>query len=146
MASVIVALGLVRPPILGHSLGAAMALVLAGSYRISPGAILVEASPAWWTAWSASTGAVERHTGYGGAHIEAKTMARDALVAAQRANNPSWSDEDVQTWADAKQPVDLSVLSILDPRFPAELDWPTLLRRTLVAPLSTTGDPVGARS
>jgi N-formylmaleamate deformylase len=48
LAGVIAALGLRRPAILGHSLGAATALVLAGTYPEAPGAILLEDPPAWW--------------------------------------------------------------------------------------------------
>src|SRR5215211_8666989 len=49
LAGVIAGLELNRPAVLGHSMGAATALVLAGAYPDLPGAILLEDPPAWWT-------------------------------------------------------------------------------------------------
>ena len=49
LAGAIAALGLRHPPILGHSMGAALTLVLAGIYPDVPGAILLEDPPARWT-------------------------------------------------------------------------------------------------
>ena len=45
LARVIAGLGLQRPAVLGHSMGAATALVLAGEYPDVPGAILLEDPP-----------------------------------------------------------------------------------------------------
>jgi N-formylmaleamate deformylase len=47
LAGIITALELERPAVLGHSMGAATALVLAGTYPDLPGAILLEDPPAW---------------------------------------------------------------------------------------------------
>ena len=60
LAGVIAALGLQRPAVLGHSMGAATALVLAGTYPDVPGAILLEDPPAWWTGWASTPAARER--------------------------------------------------------------------------------------
>ena len=49
LAGVIRALGLKRPAVLGHSMGAASTLVLAGMYPDLPRAILLEDPPPWWT-------------------------------------------------------------------------------------------------
>ena len=48
LAGAIAALGLRRPAVLGHSMGAGTALALAGMYPDVPGAILLEDPPAWW--------------------------------------------------------------------------------------------------
>ena len=48
LAGVIRALGLKRPAVLGHSMGAASTLVLAGLYPDLPRAILLEDPPPWW--------------------------------------------------------------------------------------------------
>src|SRR5262249_49329948 len=50
LACVIAALGLHKPAVLGHSMGAATTLVLAGMYSNLPGAILLEDPPGWWVA------------------------------------------------------------------------------------------------
>jgi pimeloyl-ACP methyl ester carboxylesterase len=61
LAGVITALALERPAVLGHSMGAATALVLAGVCSDLPGAILLEDPPAWWTGWFDTPAARERH-------------------------------------------------------------------------------------
>src|SRR3954453_4129903 len=48
LAGVITALGLRRPAVLGHSMGAATALALAGAHPDVPGAILLEDPPPRW--------------------------------------------------------------------------------------------------
>jgi len=50
VAGVIGALQIQRPAVLGHSMGAATALALAGLYPDIPGAILLEDPPAFWSA------------------------------------------------------------------------------------------------
>ena len=51
LAGLIAALELEKPAVLGHSMGAATALALAGAYQTLPGAILLEDPPAWWMPW-----------------------------------------------------------------------------------------------
>src|SRR3954452_5529526 len=93
LAGAIAALGLRRPAILGHSMGAALTLVLAGIYPDVPGAILLEDPPARWTmprdesVFSAEWLA-QRQTQMNG--YQSKT--REELIAAQRAATPWWSD------------------------------------------------------
>src|SRR5688572_12373589 len=48
LAGLIAALGLGRPILLGHSMGAITTLVLAGTYPQLPRAILLEDPPPWW--------------------------------------------------------------------------------------------------
>ena len=48
LAGVIAALGLQRPAVLGHSMGAVSTLALAGLYPDLPRAILLEDPPPWW--------------------------------------------------------------------------------------------------
>src|SRR6185369_16836539 len=50
LAGVIMALGLRRPAVLGHSMGAATALALAGAHPEVPGVILLEDPPPRWVA------------------------------------------------------------------------------------------------
>ena len=57
LAGIIVALDSTALPCLGHSMGAATALVLAGTHPDLPGAIVLEDPPAWWTSWSRYTAA-----------------------------------------------------------------------------------------
>lgn len=81
LAGIITALALKRPAVLGHSMGAATALVLAGVHPDLPGAILLEDPPAWWTGWSDTPAALERHVAMRERALSLKRKTRDELIA-----------------------------------------------------------------
>jgi len=134
LASVIAGLGLERPAILGHSLGAITTLALAGMCPQIPRAILLEDPPAWWvkgpepgvrTEWLASL-------------KENKRKTREHLIAARHEQDPHWSDAELGPWADAKLRVSLNVVNWASP---ASVDWPSTLRKVICPALLITADP-----
>jgi pimeloyl-ACP methyl ester carboxylesterase len=140
LAAALAALGLRRPAVLGHSMGAATALALAGTYPDRAGAILLEDPPAWWLA-GASAGApsdAERQARMRERITELKRKTREELIAGQRAENPGWSDAELEPWADAKLRFSFNALN----RSAAALiDWPATLRRIICPALLITADP-----
>jgi pimeloyl-ACP methyl ester carboxylesterase len=122
-------------------MGAATALVLAGDHPDLPGAILLKDPPAWWTGWSDTPEAAERLAGMRERFIGLKWNTREELLDGQRVEQPSWSDTDLEPWADAKQQFSLSVLSVLDQDTPVSVDWPAVLRRITCPVLLITADP-----
>ena len=136
----IAALGLRRPAVLGHSMGAATALVLAGTFPDTLGAILLEDPPAWWLEqpdtpdWAAFLERRRRQL------FERKCQGRDELVVERRAESPHWTEAELVPWAEAKLRVSLHVLEVLDPRMPARVDW-AVLRRIACPALLITADP-----
>ena len=141
LAGVIAGLGLSRPPVLGHSMGAATALVLAGAYPDLPGAILLEDPPAWWTGWTATPEATERLAGMRERFVGLKRKTREELLDGQRAEQPGWSEADLEPWADAKQRFSPNVLSVLDQDNAAGIDWPEIMQRITCPALLITADP-----
>jgi N-formylmaleamate deformylase len=141
LAGVIGALGLERPVVLGHSMGAATALVLAGAYPDLPAAILLEDPPAWWASWTTTQEATERLAGMREWFIGLKQKTRGELLDSQRAEQPGWSEADLEPWADAKQRVSPNVLSVLDQDNAAGIDWPLVLRQITCPALLITADP-----
>jgi pimeloyl-ACP methyl ester carboxylesterase len=141
LAGLIAALGLGKPAVLGHSMGAATALVLAGTHPELPGAILLEDPPAWWTDWYETVEAGDRVVTMREAAIARKTMTREALIAEQRARQPGWSDAELEPWADAKQAVSLEVMSVFDRSNPKGVDWPATMRRISCPALLIVSDP-----
>lgn len=139
LAGAIAALGLQRPAILGHSMGAALTLALAGAHPDVPGKILLEDPPARWAnpptgslfdaTWLEQTRA--RMAGY-------KRQDREALIAAQRAATPWWTDNELGPWADAKLRFNLNALNRTDA---AVVDWPATLRAITCPALLITADP-----
>ncbi len=141
LAGVITALELERPAVLGHSMGAATALVLAGTYPDVPGAVLLEDPPAWWTSWASTPAARERHVAMRERALNLKRKTREELIAGQRAEQPGWSDAELEPWGDAKQQFSPSVLSVLAEDNAANVDWPTILSRVTCPALLIIGDP-----
>jgi N-formylmaleamate deformylase len=141
LAGVITALELERPAVLGHSMGAATALVLAGAYPDLPGAILLEDPPAWWTGWTVTPEATERLAGMRERFIGLMRKTREELLDGQRAEQPGWSEADLEPWADAKQRFSPNVLSVLDQDNAAGIDWPDIMRRIACPTLLINADP-----
>jgi N-formylmaleamate deformylase len=141
LASVIATMGLQRPAVLGHSMGAATALVLAGTYPDVPGAILLEDPPAWWTAWASTPAARERQVAMRERALNLQRKSREELIADQRAEQPGWSGAELEPWGDAKGRFSPSVLSVFDEDNAANVDWPAILSRITCPALLITGDP-----
>jgi pimeloyl-ACP methyl ester carboxylesterase len=66
---------------------------------------------------------------------------REELLDGQRAEQPGWSEADLEPWADAKQRFSPHVLSVLDQDTPASVDWPVVLRQITCPALLITADP-----
>jgi len=108
LAGVISALGLHRPVVFGHSMGAASALALAGLYPALPRAIVLEDPPPGWLGPREDGEAGRARTR---AWLEAlKAQPREAIIAEQRAAAPNWPPADLGPWADAKLAVSFNTL------------------------------------
>jgi pimeloyl-ACP methyl ester carboxylesterase len=133
------ALGLTQPVLIGHSMGAVTATVVAASMPDHVRAIILEDPPfqASYAELSSEEQAalmVEWQTRI----IENKRKTRSALIAARRAESPSWAKDELAPWAEAKLQVDPKVAELaLAPRLP----WQALIRRVICPILLITGDP-----
>jgi N-formylmaleamate deformylase len=142
LAGVIAELGLARPAVLGHSMGAATALVLAGTHPEAVSAILLEDPPAWW---------MDRPAGPpGGTDPDAerrewmsglKRTTREELLEQQRAEAPGWSEAELGPWADAKLRFSCALIRGFGTPPAASIDWPATLGRITCPALLITGDP-----
>jgi len=138
LAGLIQVLGLQRPAVLGHSMGAAATLALAGLYPDAVGAILLEDPPLrWLTAaepWLDPAREASRRSWVMG--LKSKTRAE--LIAEQRAQTPHWSAAELEPWADSKLQLSLNVLN--RPTAMA-LDWPATVKQITCPALLITADP-----
>ena len=73
--------------------------------------------------------------------IGLKQKTREELIAGQRAEQPGWSDAELEPWADAKQRFSPNVLSVYDQNNGSNVDWPVVLRRITCPALLITADP-----
>jgi pimeloyl-ACP methyl ester carboxylesterase len=140
LTGVITGLGLHRPAVLGHSMGAATALVLAGTYPELPGAILLEDPPAWWVSGppADSPAALERRARMYARVIGLKRKTPEEMMADQRVEAPGWSEAELGPWVTAKLRFSFNVLNSGSP---ASVDWPATVRRIACPALLITADP-----
>jgi len=139
LAGAIAALGLHRPVLLGHSMGAATTLALAGSYPDLPSAILLEDPPAWWLDQPTGGPAAEEWQARMRGWITGlQSKTRQELIAGQRAETPGWSEDELGPWADSKLRLSLNVLQR---RNAPAIDWPGLARGITCPALLITADP-----
>jgi len=122
-------------------MGTATALVLGGTYPDLPGAILLEDPPAWWTDRTNSPELTERRTTMRERAIGLTRKTREELVADQRADQPGWSDAELEPWADAKQRFSPNILSVFDQDNGSNVDWQAILGRISCPALLITADP-----
>jgi pimeloyl-ACP methyl ester carboxylesterase len=140
LAGVIRALGLARPAVLGHSMGAMTTLVLAGTYPDLPGAILLEDPPPWWVAarTAAAAGDEERWAQMRARTMGLKRKTRAELIAEQHEASPTWSEAELGPWADSKHRMSLNVLNR---GASLDMDWSAVLGRISCPALLITADP-----
>ena len=150
-AGVIAALGLRKPAVMGHSMGAVTALALAGLFPELPAAIVLEDPPGWWGEGAMSEEmARELEERRRGALAWISGFARKSvaeLIAEQRASSAiAWPEAELEPWAKGKKQVSPHVANLFDPEPLRATDWPAILRAVRCPALLITGDPaLGSR-
>ena len=144
VVGVITALELRRPVLLGHSMGAVTALVLAGLHPGLPARVVVEDPPGWWAraGWSeadqlAATQRLARTI------VALQRRTHQELLAIQGEAAPNWSPLALQRWAEATQRLAPQVAGCLvaQHRSNRTLDWPALLTAVRCPVLLLHGEP-----
>ena len=144
LASFIKVLQLEKPILLGHSMGAATALHMAGLYPEIPGAIILEDPPAFWMQEGASQQEYSRSEFIAGILALKKKTAAE-LIAECQSNHPTWSDEEVMPWVDSKHRFNPKIVSLIHSRRDsAEADAATLKHVVCPTLLITAAQTRGA--
>lgn len=137
LAGLIQALGLRRPIVAGHSMGAMEAFGLGVRYPEIPRALLLEDPPWWQPDASQPASPPQEHPMQPWVDTITR-LSLGELVAQTRAEHPTWPEWVIDTWCPAKKLVDPNVLSILNI---AGSDWPEGVARLNVPTLLVTADP-----
>ena len=138
LAALVEALGLMRPAVIGHSMGASTAAIAAATHPGMFRCVILE-DPPWRSALPADMPDVTTTRATWREDLLAmKTMDDAALLARCRAESPGWSDEDYALWMESKKAVSPDVLDVL-PSF-VRL-WPEDVRRIDCPLLILTGEP-----
>jgi pimeloyl-ACP methyl ester carboxylesterase len=139
VAGLINALGLDRPVLVGHSMGAETALATAAIYPALVQAVVME-DPPWPGRFYGSTPEerTERAAHWREEILQQKALSRDELIAQGRLNNPTWAEEELFAWADAKKEIDPNLVGIVTaPR----RRWSDYARQAECPLLLVTADP-----
>ncbi|MBI1282436.1 MAG: alpha/beta fold hydrolase [Anaerolineaceae bacterium] len=141
LKGIIEALDLHKPLVLGHSMGAVTAMTLAGLYPDVPRAILLEDPPAWWYAGGLpKPTSPEQLAKMREEFALRKTQTREALIAKQRSETPTWSDAELGPWADSKLRLNPNIVELFEPYIPTSVDWAAVLPRITCPALLITAD------
>ncbi len=138
VAGLIRGLGLNRPVLIGHSMGAGVAATVAAHYPDLVSAVILE-DPPWRPGEDEGTAEEQaaRATEWRKEIIERKAMTPAALIAQRKREQPKWADEEFADWIVAKQQVSPEVTQyITSPRRP----WREIVAAIVCPALLITGD------
>lgn len=139
VTSLIEQLHLVKPVLIGHSMGAALAALLAARLpKVIRGTVLID--PPWRDEAELvpSNGKERYDETFRDGVRKIKETNLEVLMAKGRAENPGWDDSEFSQWAKAKQQFNLDTLNTVMIRaFP----WHEIAPRLTCPGLLITGDP-----
>lgn len=140
LAGLIQQLGLERPAVFGHSMGAQTSLTLAALYPELVGCVLLEDPPPWWMRelTQAALNDPSRPAKRRAEIVEMKRHTSAELIARQLQATPHWSASELEMWADAKLRLSFNLVN----RAAApDLAWGELLRQIKCPSLLISADP-----
>jgi len=137
LAGLIQALGLPKPAVGGHSMGAQTALRLAADYPDLPRCAILEDPPIWADGPPVVDEGQRARARQEMDELRAK--GREALIAHGRERSPTWDESEFGPWADAKLEVSPSFSA--RPFFQNEPPWQELVPKITCPVLLVTSDP-----
>lgn len=147
LAGFIQALGLERPYILGHSLGAVTALLTAGLYPDLPRAILLEDPPPFWQIHEPIPVNESPNSGLAQWIVLNKRKTHADLLAELQKYSAHWPVEEWEPWIDSKHRYDPRVAVLVHPPDLVSMDFAHTLARITCPALVISADPLhGAAS
>lgn len=132
VAELIRALGLERPVVGGHSMGAMVTYQLALRFPTLVRALFVE-DPAWWITPPARVPGVENPMVTWAKRVSSQPMAE--LLATYHQDHPTWSEELIRLMCESKTQLDPTIAEIMTARMHSpEYNWQTTLQ-TITQPM-----------
>ncbi len=140
LAGLITDLGLKKPTIIGHSMGAATALHMAALFPDLPGAIILEDPPAFWMK-TETPQEDDFRVGFITWITELKRKTRDELLAECHSQNPDWSESEVIPWVDSKHRFSTKITTLVQHRLDSTDSDAAILHQITCPVLLITADP-----
>lgn len=110
IAGLIHELQIIKPVITGHSMGAGTAVNVAVNYPDLPRAIILE-DPGWGARIMSEEETRKQREDIGRMSLRYSKLTRDELIEECKNANPTWSEEEIGPWAEAKLQYDSSLFS-----------------------------------
>jgi pimeloyl-ACP methyl ester carboxylesterase len=141
LAGLLGALGLQRPAVGGHSMGAATTIRLIAEHPDLARCAFLEDPPLWsGERPPPPPGREDPRDALRRRVLDAQANGLEATIASGRAASPTWADEEFEPWANAKLHVSGHFLNPLASR-PPLAEWPELLQHVTCPVLLITSDP-----
>jgi len=139
LAGLIQVLGLEKPGLIGHSMGAATTALTAANTPDLVGAAILE-DPPWREDLFESTPEEReaRAEEWRASIMERKAQTREEIMAFCREENPTWAEVELGPWADSKLQLSLRIFDFLGARF---IPWPEIVPHITCPTLLITADP-----
>ncbi len=140
LAGLIAGLGLHKPALMGHSMGAVTVLALAGLHPEVPAAVVLEDPPSFWVPPAQPAAPDEtRATGMRTWMESLRGKTREQLIEEIRVQSPTWPEAELGPWADAKVAF---ARNLVRPWTPAaqQPDWPAIMGRITCPVLAIAAD------
>jgi N-formylmaleamate deformylase len=136
LAGVIRALGLERPPVLGHSMGATTTALMAVRHPDLPRCVLLE-DPPWYIGAFPGFGEPGENPWFTWLRT-VHNLSYDDLYQGCKSDNPGWDDAECGPWAESKQQFDVQVLDFVHKTMVH--DWRSVVPQITCPMLLITGD------
>jgi N-formylmaleamate deformylase len=137
LAGLVRALGLDKPVLMGHSMGADTTAFMVGRYPDLAGCAVLE-DPPWYEGILSAELRQAMAAEWRARLVERKTKTLEEVLADGRERHPTWSDAEFGPWAEAKLQVSMNALQVLTGLRP---DWRETAARIACPTLLVTGDP-----
>lgn len=140
VAGLIQALQLEKPPIVGHSMGAETAVMVAALHPKLVGSLLLEDPPFWANANNETPEArAHRIQHFRKIYEDNHGKSLDELIQTGKRMHPNWDETDLFQWAKAKQQVNPAVYEGIEGERPSWREFAKLVKCPV---LLLTGDPI----
>ena len=136
MHDLILALGLKKPGIIGHSMGAATAAGFAARYPDMLSCLALE-DPPWSDVVMSEAENKAMMDNWKGYHLKTQTKSLPELIAWQKKTSPNWEEAILPQWAEAKLVMDIALFEHFEA--PAE-NWREIAKAIQAPTLLIAGD------
>jgi len=138
LAGIIRELGLTRPVIAGHSMGAWTIALLGARFPDVPRALILEDPPWGMPRPPASDDAARKHNPLKAWIESLADLSLEEIVAQNRVEHPTWADDVLQAWCAAKKQLDQNFLATKDE---GQMEWQDVVKALACPTLVITADP-----